>query len=218
MASAEGACHDGTEFSVLTVGDLQSNNCSDVQSVLEVPGLLSFLATGDWSAEVRGINDLQAEYEAEFGPGSYKPAIPVTYWTFRLMMTAGFLAMLGAAILWWAFRKGRVALFAANLALSAYQRRLAEQLGIEPGAELKAATREARERGLPMHLIDRDVGLTFKRAGEKKTEFVHTLNGSGLAVGRTLVAIMENYQQDDGRIAVPAVLQPYMGGLQVVGG
>ncbi|MFN3877987.1 MAG: serine--tRNA ligase [Brevundimonas sp.] len=58
----------------------------------------------------------------------------------------------------------------------------------------------------------------FKRAGEKKTEFVHTLNGSGLAVGRTLVAIMENYQQDDGRIAVPAVLQPYMGGLTQVGG
>nr|WP_312690218.1 serine--tRNA ligase [Brevundimonas nasdae] len=57
----------------------------------------------------------------------------------------------------------------------------------------------------------------FKRAGEKKTEFVHTLNGSGLAVGRTLVAIMENYQQEDGSIAVPAVLQPYMGGLKVVG-
>ena len=58
----------------------------------------------------------------------------------------------------------------------------------------------------------------FKRAGEKKTEFVHTLNGSGLAVGRTLVAIMENYQQEDGRIAVPTVLQPYMGGLTHVGG
>ncbi|WAC58760.1 serine--tRNA ligase [Brevundimonas sp. SL130] len=57
----------------------------------------------------------------------------------------------------------------------------------------------------------------FKRAGEKKTEFVHTLNGSGLAVGRTLVAIMENYQQEDGRIAVPMVLQPYMGGLEFVG-
>ena len=57
----------------------------------------------------------------------------------------------------------------------------------------------------------------FKRAGEKKTEFVHTLNGSGLAVGRTLVAIMENYQQEDGRIAVPTVLQPYMGGREFVG-
>lgn len=52
------------------------------------------------------------------------------------------------------------------------------------------------------------------RSGEKKTELVHTLNGSGLAVGRTLLAIMENYQQADGSIAVPKVLQPYMGGLQ----
>ncbi|WP_298742736.1 serine--tRNA ligase [uncultured Brevundimonas sp.] len=57
----------------------------------------------------------------------------------------------------------------------------------------------------------------FKRAGEKKTEFVHTLNGSGLAVGRTLVAVMENYQEADGRIAVPEVLVPYMGGVTRVG-
>jgi seryl-tRNA synthetase len=58
----------------------------------------------------------------------------------------------------------------------------------------------------------------FKRAGEKKTEFVHTLNGSGLAVGRTLVAVMENYQEADGRIRVPDVLVPYMGGMTHVGG
>ncbi|PBJ82161.1 conjugal transfer protein TraB [Lysobacteraceae bacterium NML93-0399] len=64
-------------------------------------------------------------------------------------------------------RKGRVALFAANLALAAYQRRLAEQLGIEPGAELKRAVTLANERDLPVALIDRDVGLTFKRASKK---------------------------------------------------
>lgn len=64
----------------------------------------------------------------------------------------------------------------------------------------------------------RRMDARFKRAGEKKTEFVHTLNGSGLAVGRTLVAIMENYQDEGGRIAVPAALQPYMGGLTHVGG
>ena len=46
-----------------------------------------------------------------------------------------------------------------------------------------------------------------------KTEFVHTLNGSGLAVGRTLVAVMENYQDNDGRITVPEVLRAYMGGV-----
>jgi len=49
--------------------------------------------------------------------------------------------------------------------------------------------------------------------GEKQTRFVHTLNGSGLAVGRTLVAVLENYQQEDGSIKVPAALAPYMGGL-----
>ena len=52
---------------------------------------------------------------------------------------------------------------------------------------------------------------------EKGTQFVHTLNGSGLAVGRTLVAVLENYQQPDGSITVPEVLQPYMGGLKVIG-
>jgi len=54
-------------------------------------------------------------------------------------------------------------------------------------------------------------------AGEKGTRFVHTLNGSGLAVGRTLVAIMENYQDEGGRIAVPEALRPYMGGMTHVG-
>ncbi len=61
-------------------------------------------------------------------------------------------------------REGKTHLFAANLALAAYQRRLAEQLDVEPGAELKAAALDARERNLPLHLIDREVGLTFKRA------------------------------------------------------
>ncbi|MGL6027189.1 MAG: serine--tRNA ligase [Vibrio sp.] len=57
----------------------------------------------------------------------------------------------------------------------------------------------------------------FRRKGEKKPELVHTLNGSGLAVGRTMVAILENYQQADSRIAIPAVLQNYMGGLTHIG-
>jgi len=56
----------------------------------------------------------------------------------------------------------------------------------------------------------------FRKAGEKNTRFVHTLNGSGLAVGRTLVAVLENYQQEDGSIAVPAVLKPYMGKIEVI--
>lgn len=60
-------------------------------------------------------------------------------------------------------RERKVAPFAANLALAAYQRRLAEQMGIEPGAELKAAAVEAQARNLPLQLIDRDVGITFRR-------------------------------------------------------
>ncbi len=59
----------------------------------------------------------------------------------------------------------------------------------------------------------RRMNARYRPAGSKKTEFVHTLNGSGLAVGRTLVAVLENYQQADGTVSVPDVLAPYMGGI-----
>ncbi|MDX2481908.1 MAG: serine--tRNA ligase [Desulfuromusa sp.] len=59
----------------------------------------------------------------------------------------------------------------------------------------------------------RRASIRFRREGAKKPELVHTLNGSGLAVGRTLLAILENYQQEDGSVLIPEVLQPYMGGL-----
>ncbi|MCB1954467.1 MAG: serine--tRNA ligase, partial [Rhodocyclaceae bacterium] len=55
----------------------------------------------------------------------------------------------------------------------------------------------------------------FKNA-QGKNEFVHTLNGSGLAVGRTLVAVLENYQQADGSVVIPKALVPYMGGVEVL--
>ena len=57
----------------------------------------------------------------------------------------------------------------------------------------------------------RRANIRFRREGKKGTEFVHTLNGSGLAIGRTMVAIIENYQQKDGSVVVPEVLRPYMG-------
>ncbi len=60
----------------------------------------------------------------------------------------------------------------------------------------------------------RRMNLRFRRAGGAKPEFAHTLNGSGLAVGRTWVAILENYQQQDGSVIIPEVLRPYMGGLE----
>ncbi|HBU99512.1 serine--tRNA ligase [Thalassospira lucentensis] len=62
----------------------------------------------------------------------------------------------------------------------------------------------------------RRMNARYRAAGDKKTNFVHTLNGSGLAVGRCLIAVMENYQQADGSIRVPDALKPYMGGLEVI--
>jgi seryl-tRNA synthetase len=63
----------------------------------------------------------------------------------------------------------------------------------------------------------RRMNARYRPEGEKKTRFVHTLNGSGLAVGRALIAVLENYQQADGTVRVPDVLVPYMGGVEVIG-
>ena len=62
----------------------------------------------------------------------------------------------------------------------------------------------------------RRANIRFKRDKDTKPEFVHTLNGSGLAVGRTVAAILENYQQEDGSVVIPEALRPYMGGREVI--
>jgi len=62
----------------------------------------------------------------------------------------------------------------------------------------------------------RRANIRFRRAGGAKPEFVHTLNGSGLAIGRTWIAVLENFQQADGSVKVPEVLRPYMNGLDVI--
>jgi seryl-tRNA synthetase len=62
----------------------------------------------------------------------------------------------------------------------------------------------------------RRMNARYRKKGEKGTRFVHTLNGSGLAVGRTLIAVLENYQRADGSVEVPTVMRPYMGGLEVI--
>jgi len=62
----------------------------------------------------------------------------------------------------------------------------------------------------------RRAGIRFKRKGGNRTELVHTQNGSGLAVGRTVLAILENYQQSDGSVVIPEALRPYMGGLESI--
>jgi len=62
----------------------------------------------------------------------------------------------------------------------------------------------------------RRANIRFKKKGTKGTELVHTLNGSGLAVGRTVVALLENYQKPNGSILIPPALQPYMGGIKEI--
>jgi cytochrome bd ubiquinol oxidase subunit I len=75
---------------------------------VRVPGLLSYLGKGDFDAEIEGVNNIQAAYEAKYGPGSYTPNIPLTYWTFRLMMGVGMSSALAALWVLWAFKKGRM--------------------------------------------------------------------------------------------------------------
>ena len=62
----------------------------------------------------------------------------------------------------------------------------------------------------------RRANIRFRREAGAKPEYVHTLNGSGLAVGRTVAAILENFQQEDGSVVIPEVLRPYMGGKEVI--
>ena len=73
---------------------------------IKVPNLLSFLATGDPNGKVVGIDDLQAQYAATYGIGDYAPSVPVTFWSFRFMIGAGFLAALAALWFLWRLRNG----------------------------------------------------------------------------------------------------------------
>jgi len=105
MAAAE-ALYETTDhapFSIFTVGTLDG---SKPIFQLEIPNVLSFMSTGSADGTVEGINDLQKQYEQQFGPGDYKPIIPIAYWTFRLMIGLGALAGLYAAWALWATRMG----------------------------------------------------------------------------------------------------------------
>ena len=107
MASAE-ALYDTTSsasFSLVTIGTLDGS--SEVWS-LRVPGVLSFMATGSFDGTVEGINNVQAQFENQYGPGDYRPNIPLVYWMFRLMMGAGFIMILVSIVGLWLTRKGRL--------------------------------------------------------------------------------------------------------------
>ncbi len=97
MAAAE-ALYDTSKpasFSIFTIGSLDG---ADEVAGVRIPSLLSFMATGSPSGEVEGINNLQTEYAEKYGPGDYRPYVPVTYWSFRLMIGFGGLAMLVASV------------------------------------------------------------------------------------------------------------------------
>ena len=106
MAAAEAQYHTSqpASFSLFTVGSLDGK--SEEWSV-RVPHLLSFLATGSFHGKVEGVDDVQAAEVAKYGPGTYTPVIPVTYWSFRLMIGFGMLGGLVAVAGLWLTRRGR---------------------------------------------------------------------------------------------------------------
>ena len=106
MAAAEALYNTSqpASFSLFTIGSL--NGGEELWSV-RVPNALSLMATGDPDGKVKGINDIQRSYEQKYGAGDYKPVIPVTYWSFRLMIGFGALAGLLALAGLWFLRRGR---------------------------------------------------------------------------------------------------------------
>ena len=120
MASAEAACDSGTELSLLTIGNPASNSCDDVRTLIAIPGLLSFLAHGDFDTPVMGVNRAGADLSGEFGTNlpddprlgeragqeiDYVPLMWVTYWGFRSMIGFGAISTFGALLAWWLTRK-----------------------------------------------------------------------------------------------------------------
>jgi cytochrome d ubiquinol oxidase subunit I len=97
MAAAEALWNseDPAAFSIFTIGNEQNRN--DVFAI-RIPDLLSILAYNEAGGQVQGINNLQAEYQAKYGPGDYVPPVAITYWSFRLMVGAGMVMILLALI------------------------------------------------------------------------------------------------------------------------
>lgn len=105
MAAAEALYEttDSAPFSLLTIGTLDG---SRPVFQIDIPSVLSFLATGDVNGTVKGVNDIQTEYEETYGPGDYTPNIPLAYWSFRLMIGFGAIGVLFALLALYQMRKG----------------------------------------------------------------------------------------------------------------
>ena len=93
-------------FSLLTIGDLSGKQ--EIWSI-RIPYAMSFLACNNFTCEVKGVNELQATYEQQYGPGDYIPLMVVTYWTFRIMMAFGLLMIAITAFFVWADMRGNIA-------------------------------------------------------------------------------------------------------------
>jgi cytochrome d ubiquinol oxidase subunit I len=93
-------------FSLLTIGDLSGKK--EIWSI-RIPYAMSFLACNNFTCEVKGVNELQADAVQKYGPGDYIPLMVVTYWTFRIMMTFGFVMMAATAFFVWANARGDIA-------------------------------------------------------------------------------------------------------------
>jgi cytochrome d ubiquinol oxidase subunit I len=124
MAAAEALYETSTNasFSIFSLGT--PDGAHEIFSI-RIPYLLSFLSTHTFTGEVEGINDLQAQYTADYGPGDYTPIIWITYWAFRWMMALGALSALISLVGLWLTRKGnnpkpwawKVAIWSAPLPL-----------------------------------------------------------------------------------------------------
>lgn len=110
MAAAEALWEttSGASFSLFATGDFERDP-GHTNVDVRIPHTLSLLATGTWNGEVKGIDQIQREERAKYGPGDYTPIIGVTYWTFRLMVGAGFLLIAFGAVGSWLAWRGRLA-------------------------------------------------------------------------------------------------------------
>ncbi len=109
MAAADAVFEtkDGAGLSLFATGDFKSNP-EGLNRNIEIPNLLSFISTGYPRGEIQGVNNLNAEYQAKYGPGEYAPIIAIAYWSWRVMLGIGMLAAVLGLAGWWLARKGRI--------------------------------------------------------------------------------------------------------------
>jgi len=188
MAAAEALYHTSqpAPFSLFTIGTL---NGSKPTVQVTLPDLLSFLATGNFHSQVKGIDNLQSLYAQIYGPGSYTPIIPVAYWSFRLMIGVGMLAALISLIALWTVRRGRVPAPVAGRRGTIWSRLLLWAVLVLPFLPLAANTfgwlftEMARQPWLVFGQMKTSAGVSANSAGEVLASvIVLTLLYGGLAV------------------------------------